>query len=168
MSDKKIVGVFEDDEKLIHALEKLKEQNVLVEDVYSPFPIHGLDELLGIKRSRLPYVTFGAGVLGGVFALFAMSWISSISWPIVIGGKPFNSIPAFIPITFEITVLSAALITTGAFLFRSKLFPGQKKYFDLPGVTDNLFAILVAGDDATLKTTKDIFNHYHAKEIKEG
>lgn len=125
MSEEFIIGYFDDEEKLAHAGFKVKEENFRIHDVYTPFPVHGLDDLLGIKRSSLPYVTFAAGGVGLVLSMAFQIWTSAFDWPINVGGKPMLSIPAFIPVTFELMVLFGALTTVAAFFYRSKLFPGK-------------------------------------------
>ena len=100
---------------------------------------------MGLRRSGLPFVCFIAGVTGGALALSFELWTSASSWALNVGGKPFASVPAFIPVTFELTVLSAALASAGAFFFRSRLFPG-KNAAALPRVTDDRFALVLELD----------------------
>jgi hypothetical protein len=103
---------------------------------------------MGLRRSRLTWVCFLAGLTGGSSALAFQVWTSAVSWPLNIGGKPFASYPAFVPVTFELTVLSAALVSAAAFLFRSRLFPGRRSA-PLPRVTDDRFALVTADSHAT-------------------
>lgn len=126
MSEEFIIGHFDDEEKLAKAGHKVKDEKFTIHDFYTPFPVHGLDELLDIKRSRLPYVTFVAGGIGLVLSMTFQVWTSAFDWPINVGGKPMQSIPAFIPVTFELMVLFGALTTVAAFFYRSKLFPGRE------------------------------------------
>jgi hypothetical protein len=78
-------------------------------DAYSPFPIDGLAEVIGFKRTQLPLIVLIGGLLGGIGGFYLQYWISAIDYPMIIGGKPYNSWPAFIPVTFETTILGAAL-----------------------------------------------------------
>jgi hypothetical protein len=142
-----VVGYFDDEHRLIAAAQAARAAGVGVSDAFIPYAVHGLDEAIGQRPSRLPWVCFLAGLLGGASALSFEIWVSAVSWPINVGGKPFASIPAFIPVTFELTVLSAALCSAGAFLFRSRLFPGRKSA-PLPRVTDDRFALVLERDDA--------------------
>jgi hypothetical protein len=78
-------------------------------DAYSPFPIEGLAEVIGFKRTQLPLIVLIGGILGGIGGFYLQYWTSVIDYPLIVGGKPYNSWPAFIPVTFETTILGAAL-----------------------------------------------------------
>ncbi len=121
MSKKYLLGVFDDDEKITQAVKIIRDNGVHVDDVMSPFAIHGLDEALGLKESRLHTVGFLFGATGGISMLLYMTWISTVNYPNIFGGKPFFSLPSFIPITFESTVLFAAVGMVVAFFFRAGL-----------------------------------------------
>jgi len=118
-----VIGIFNEEKNLLAGAKEIKESGIDIYDIYTPYPIHALEEIMGIRRSRLPYVCFGAGLGGCLLALVFQVWTSATNWPLNVGGKPFNSFPAFIPIAFEITVLLGGLVTTAAFLARSELFP---------------------------------------------
>ena len=154
-----IIGIFDQEESLLKAAKLLKDSAIRMFDVFTPYPVHGLDELMGLKRSRLPIVCFFAGLSGCVLALFFQIWTSAIDWPLNVGGKPYNSLPAFIPITFELTVLIGGLVTTAAFLFRSKLFPFKKVKLWNARVTNDRFVIAVeAGASVDEKRVAELFN----------
>jgi hypothetical protein len=150
MKKKLLLGVFEDEHKMIHALEILKIKGIEVFDCYTPFPVHGLDDLLSIKRTRLPIITFFAGLLGLSIAIGFQYWVSAVNWPINVGGKPFNSLAAFIPVAFEITVLFGAFITIFAFFFRCSLFPKLVSETVVREVTENHFVVALDLKDATV------------------
>jgi hypothetical protein len=141
-----LTGYFDDERRLLEAAHAARAAGITVDDAFVPYAVHGLDEAIGQRRSRLTWVCFLAGLCGGTFALSFQYWTSVISWPLNVGGKPFASIPAFIPVTFELTVLSAALTSAAAFLFRSRLFPGRRAAVR-PRVTDDRFALVLARDD---------------------
>ena len=108
----KIYAMYDDDATLLHGAEKLVEKGVRIKDVFSPFPIHGIDPVIGIRKTRLAVCAFIYGLSGMILALAGMYYFMIQDWPMNIGGKPnysfYQNIPAFIPITFEITVLCTA------------------------------------------------------------
>ncbi|MCL2626185.1 MAG: DUF3341 domain-containing protein [Cystobacterineae bacterium] len=140
MSKVRTVGWFEQEAQILHATKAARKVKLKVVDVYTPYAVHGLDEAMGLRPSKLTWVCFLAGLAGGGSMLALMIYTSAISWALNVGGKPFASVPAFIPVTFEATVLCAALTTVLAFFVRSKLFPG-KKVVPLERVTDDRFAL---------------------------
>jgi hypothetical protein len=104
-----LVAEFNDPETLLAATKKTVAEGYRKMEAYSPFPVEGLDETLGFQRSRVPLITLIGGIAGGVGGFF-MQWFSAtIHYPINIGGRPLNSWPMFIPITFEMTILCAAI-----------------------------------------------------------
>ncbi len=165
---KLVSGYFLDEKELLGALKRLKEKQVAIKDVFTPFPVHGLDHVLELNKSRLPTVGFLSGTLGAVAAFTFQAWVFTKSYPMNIGGKPFLSIPTFIPIIFETTVLFAALAMVFAFLFRSKLGLGaENKIYD-PKITDNHFLILLATEkDSATEGLKSALQEVGAQDIKE-
>ena len=139
------IGYFEDEHRLLDAVRAARAAGMEIRDAFVPYAVHGLDEAMGQPRSRLTWVCFGAGLTGGALALSFELWTSVVSWPLNVGGKPFASVPAFIPVTFELTVLSAALASAFAFFLRSRLWAG-KPAEPLPRVTDDRFALVLEGD----------------------
>src|SRR5690554_4789327 len=117
-------GLYDDEVDLLEAIEIAKEHGLQIMDVFTPFPVHGLDVALGLKESRLHVVGFLFGALGMVTAFCGMSWIMAWDWPVMIGGKPFQATLSFIPITFEITVLFSAIGLVLTFLLINGLGPG--------------------------------------------
>lgn len=161
-----VIATFECDEKLLHTTEKVVSKNIDIYDIYTPFPVHGLDEAMGIKRSILPYVTFAAGATGLLLALGFQIWTSAVDWPTIIGGKPFLSIPAFIPITFEITVLLGAHTTVAAFLLMNKLYPGKEPVIIDPGQTEDKFIMAIEKDKANVEDVTALLKENGAIEVK--
>lgn len=156
MLKKFVLGIFDREEAVVKGAQLLQENKISVEDIFTPYPIHALEKIMGLRRSWLPIVCFLAGVAGCTAALGFQIWAASINWPLNVGGKPFNSLPAFIPITFEVTVLLAGLITTAAFLARSKLFPLKPLKLFNQRVTDDRFLIVVKNPQDEKKVT-DLF-----------
>ncbi len=161
-----LLAIFDCEEKLLASAEKARDKKVEMYDVYTPFPVHGLDDAMGIKRSFLPYITFGAGATGLTFALCFQIWTSAFDWPTIIGGKPFISLPAFIPITFELTVLFAAHTTVLSFLIFNKLFPGKKPVIMHEEQTCNKFVIAIEKENANVDELTSLFKDQGAIEVK--
>lgn len=137
-----VVGFFEQPSQLIHAMTEVRKANYENFDAYTPFPVHGLDAAQGLKRSPLPYVTLIAGIMGCTLAFSFEYWTSVIDWPLIVGGKPFNSWPAFVPIMFELTVLFGGLLTVAAMFALNRLPNIKRKVFD-PSITRDRFALAI-------------------------
>jgi hypothetical protein len=132
-----IVGVFNDEDILLDAVEKVRGSGVRIHEVFSPFPVHGLDEALGYRRTRLPIAAFMFGLSGTAIALVMQIWMLGYDWPMIIGGKNFASLPPFIPVTFELTVLLSALGMVATFLIVSDMKPYKKpRQFDVRSTDD--------------------------------
>jgi hypothetical protein len=164
-----VVGVFDDEDVLLHAVTGTREKGVKIHEVYSPFPVHGLDDALGYKRSRLPIAAFFFGLTGTSLALLMQIWMLGFDWPLIIGGKNHVSLPPFIPVTFELTVLLAAHGMVLTFLIVSNLKPYKwPRQFDLRSTDDKH---VVAVDLAANKLSKDeisrILKDGGASEVNE-
>ncbi|PYU84524.1 MAG: DUF3341 domain-containing protein [Acidobacteria bacterium] len=115
------MGEFETPEKLIHAVEKVREAGYRRFEAYSPFPVEGLSQAMGLKRNLVPLITLIGGLTGGIGGFGFQYWVAAITYPLNIGGRPFNSWPAFIPVTFELTILGASLAAVFGMLALNKL-----------------------------------------------
>ncbi|MEP4531725.1 MAG: DUF3341 domain-containing protein, partial [Cyclobacteriaceae bacterium] len=145
MSDTKnfLVGVFEDEDVLLDAIKTVRSGGVKIHEVYSPFPVHGIDDALGYKGSRLTIVAFLFGLLGTSLALTMQLGMMTVDWPMIIGGKDYAPFPSFIPVTFELTVLLASFGMVGTFMIISNLKPwGKPKLLDLR-ITDDKHIVAV-------------------------
>lgn len=116
-----VIASFENEHDLVAAARAMKGKGCEMRDAYTPYAVHGLDEAMGVAPSQLPWVCFLFGLGGAVLKVWFEFWTTSIDWPVNVGGKPWNSWPAFIPITFEVMVLLAGLSTVAAFLLRAGL-----------------------------------------------
>lgn len=150
-----VLGVYEDEDVLIDAVRKVRERGVKIEEVYSPFPVHGVDDALGYKRSWLAIAAFMFGMGGTGLALTMQIGMMSADWPMIIGGKDFVPFPAFIPVTFEMTVLLAAFGMVGTFFVIANLKPwGRPKIFD-SRITDDKH-VMAVDLDANEQSEADI------------
>jgi hypothetical protein len=140
-----ILASFADEEDLIAGVRAVQDRGWDIADVYAPYAVHGLEEALNWPRSRLPVACFLCGATGVGFALWFQFWTTAWNWPLNVGGRPWNSLPAFVPVTFECMVLLAGLGLVFAWLFRSGLYPGKEARLSLPGSTDDRFVLVVHG-----------------------
>ncbi|BDC99802.1 DUF3341 domain-containing protein [Persicobacter psychrovividus] len=118
-----LIGIYDDEDVLLHGVKKVRDNNVKIYEVFTPFPVHGLEHALGYERSRLPIAAFLFGGLGTTLALLMMTYMMGIDWPMIIGGKDHIAFPDFIPVTFELTVLLAAFGMVGTFFVMVGLKP---------------------------------------------
>ena len=137
-----VLGFFKDPHAMIEGMKKIRAAGYRGYDAFSPYPIHGMDAAQGLKRSPLPFVTFGAGLTGFAIAISFQYWASAVDWPLIVGGKPFFSWPAFVPILFEVTVLLAGLSTVGAMFLLNGLPNVTRRIFD-PSLTRDRFALVI-------------------------
>ncbi len=142
-----LIATFSDVESLMAAVHEARKNNLRIYDVHAPFPIHGLDQAMGIRRTRLPWVTLLGGLLGLTIALTLQFYANVLDWPLNVGGKPDNSTLAFIPISFELTVLLAGLSSVAALFFRARLYPGKRESLVAEGVTNDTFALVVRSNE---------------------
>lgn len=142
-SKKFLVGVYDDEDVFVKAVKKARNSGVRIHDAYTPFPIHGLDDALGYRRSRLPRAAFMFGLTGTITALVMIIWMMGIDWPMIVGGKEYIPLPDFIPVTFELTVLFAALGMVATFLITNNLWPGKKPLMFDSRSTDDKFIMAV-------------------------
>lgn len=132
---------FADPQHLLEAVKRLKQEGYPVIDTYSPFPVHGMDEALGLKPSRLPRACLAFGLLGLAIAVSGQIWTSAFDYPLIVGGKPLISLPAFIPVSFELTVLLAGLGVVASLFVASGLRPKFRVPDLHPGVNDDRFVV---------------------------
>lgn len=142
-TQKFLLGKYKDPDSTSASVKALSAEGIKVYDVYSPFPIHGMEKLLGFKRSRLTVAAFFFGMTGTLSAILMQVYMLVWDWPQDIGGKPFFQGPALVPITFELTVLFSAFGMVFAFLFVNKLFPWKKTTIFDERVTDDVFVVAV-------------------------
>jgi hypothetical protein len=104
-----LLAEFASPEDLVRAASRVRDAGYTKWDAHTPFPVHGLDDAMGLRPTRLPYLVLAAGIVGATAGLLMQWWMNAVDYPLIISGKPFNSIPADIPVTFELTVLLASL-----------------------------------------------------------
>ncbi|MCK6617742.1 MAG: DUF3341 domain-containing protein [Cyclobacteriaceae bacterium] len=165
-----VVGIYDDEDVLLDAIRKVRSSGVKIQEVYSPFPVHGIDEALGYKRTRLPIAAFLFGMTGTILALVMQIWMLGYDWPMIIGGKNFASLPPFIPVTFELTVLLSALGMVGTFMIVSDMKPYKwPRQFDIRSTDDkHVMAVDLAVNASKSKDeVKRILKESGASEVNE-
>ena len=150
MAKKKfVVACFDDEDVLFPAVKKVRLAGYKIHDVYTPFAVHGLDHAIGLKETSLHTAGFIYGITGTTIALGGMGWVFAKDWPLNIGGKPHFPLPAFIPITFELTVLISAVGMVLTFCYLCQMAPFVKKHHFHPRATDDFFVMVI---EATSRT----------------
>jgi hypothetical protein len=164
-----VVGTFSEPDDLLHAVVSLRRERFRVYDVFAPYPVHGLDEAMSIKRTRLPLVTLGAGLAGLTLAATLQFYANVLDWSLDVGGKPNNSALAFFPICFELTVLLGGLATVFALFVRAKLYPGKRELLAAEGVTDDTFALVLRRPDNffEIRRAREMLEQLGARFIEE-
>lgn len=151
--------LYNDDDILMDAVREIRANNYTIEEVYTPFPVHGLDKAMGLAPTRLAITSFIYGLIGLSVAVWMMDFIMIEDWPRNIGGKPsftfYQNMPAFIPIMFELTVFFAAHLMVITFYMRSKIWPFKKaENPDLRTTDDHFLVEVLVGDNDLEKMAK--------------
>ncbi|MFN5505320.1 MAG: DUF3341 domain-containing protein [Flavobacteriia bacterium] len=145
MSDKVLYVMYDDDEVLKNSAKKLVAKGVKISEVFSPFPSHGIDPIIGVKNTRLGIMAFLYGLTGLTLATIGMRYFMVVDWPMNIGGKPnfsyLENMLAFVPISFEFTVMCAAHGMAITYLLRNKTLPGMPAQNPDPRTTDDKFVM---------------------------
>jgi len=145
-----LVGLYDDPDSLIRAAEKVRDAGSQKWDCHTPYPVHGLDQAMGLKPSPIPYVTLGMGFVGLVTAISLTGGLSVFQYPILVGGKSLFSWQAFVPIFFELFVLFAALATMGSIIYFCKLGRWHSPLHDsdiMQDITSDRFAVVLDAED---------------------
>lgn len=169
MTGRVMVGIFTGEKELLEVTHTVRQRGLKIVDVYAPYAVHGLDKAMGLAPSRLPWVCFALGLSGAAFKVWFEYWTSAVDWPVNVGGKPWDSLPAFVPITFEVMVLFAGLSTVFAFFLVSRLYPGKRAVITDKGTTDDRFALVLEECDAAFdpNEVRSLLESYGAIEVTE-
>lgn len=164
-----VAGIFLTEESILKAAAAIRDAGFKKFDAISPYPVHGMEEACSIKRSWIPYVTFIAALVGLSSGLALTYWTSAVNWPINVGGKPYFSLPAFIPIIFELTILFAALSSVGALFYACGIPRVDPPVID-PALSSHKFAIFVPQDDTGYDEVKvsELLRSLGAAEVKKA
>jgi hypothetical protein len=167
-----VMGEFSTPEDLLAATKKAREAGYKHVEAYTPFPVEGLSEAVGFKWTAVPLLTLMGGVGGGLTGFGLQYWVAAITYPINIGGRPLNSWPAFIPVTFELTVLGASIFAVISMLALNKLPQPYHPVFNVErfsqASTDKFFLCIEARDPKfDLAETSRFLQSLHAQHVNE-
>lgn len=168
MNERFITGFFNKEINLRKTLHGARELGLQIHEVYSPYPLHGIGEATGFKYSRLAWIGFVAGFIGLLLSIIFQYWTSMFDWPIIVGGKPMNSWPAFVPVAFEVSILFTGVGTMIAFIIITRLWSGKNRPI-IPAGLDNQFIVVLREADASfnLETIRDLFQKNGALAVLE-
>ena len=168
-----LMAEFDTPEQLIHAAGKVRDAGYRRIDAYTPFPVEGLSHALGFRHNLVPTITLIGGLFGGLGGFFFQYWAAAVTYPMNIGGRPLNSWPAFIPVTFELTVLGAALAAVFGMLALNRLPQPHHPVFNVQrftthATTDRFFLCIEARDAKFhLVETAHLLQSLHAHHVTE-
>lgn len=164
-----LVGLYDDDDTLLKAVHAIKAKGLKIANVFTPFPVHGLEHELDYRDSRLPDVAFVFGACGTTLALLMQIWMYGIDWQVNVGGKPTIPLPSFIPVTFELTILLGSLGMVFTYLFVNKLAPWVTPVVVDPRQTDDRFVVLipVSEHEADNQKARQAYHDTGAVEVRE-
>ncbi|MDC1327602.1 DUF3341 domain-containing protein [Ulvibacter sp.] len=169
MASKVIHAIYNDDDILMHAVKDVRAERYHIEEVYTPFPVHGLDKMMGLEPTRIAITSFMYGLVGLTVSIVMMNFIMIEDWPQDIGGKPsfsyIENMPAFVPIMFELTVFFAAHLMVLTFYMRSKLWPFKKAENPDVRTTDDHFLMAVDAGHHDTEEVMDFLRNTGAIEI---
>lgn len=171
MINVKLYGIYDDEEHLLKAVALLNKKGIKIKEVFTPFPVHGLEKALGLKHTRLSTASFIYGLTGLSLGILMMWYMMIHDWPINIGGKPnfsfADNLTSFIPPLFELTVFCAAHGMVLSFLLASKLAPGMKAVNPFRDTTSDKFAIEVDRDTELSKEEMiEVLNETRIYEVR--
>jgi hypothetical protein len=169
MSQRILIATFLHESDLLAATGAVRGSGLKIVDAYTPYAVHGLEDAMGLKPSRLPWVCFIFGMLGALGMLWFEHWTAAQSWPLNVGGKPWNSLPSDVPVAFEAAVLLAGLGSVFALFLVSRLFPGKPAPALSPRITDDQFVLVIAEADAAFNVSAvaKLLEPFHAVGIEE-
>ncbi len=170
MEHKYLVGFFDDEEPLVKATVKMRKAGYQMREILTPFPVHGLDDAMGLQETRLHTAGFIFGACGTLTAIGGMSFISAMDWPIIVGGKPFFSAPSWVPIGFELTILFAAIGMVVTYYLRNNLSIFREVEIIDPRITDDRFAMVFDRKqyhtDSDAEEIASLLKSYGAVEVR--
>lgn len=170
-----VIAEFDTPEQLIHAVEKVRAAGYHRYDAFTPFPVEGLSHAMGLKHNMVPFITLLGGLAGGLGGFGFQWWANVISYPENIGGRPLNSWPAFIPVTFELTILGASLCAVFGMLALNRLPQPHHPVFNVKRfvhATTDRFYLCIEARDAKFHIAETVrflqgLHPHHVSEVSD-
>jgi hypothetical protein len=166
MDTQYLIGVFDDEESMVAAFRKMKEESLEIEDVFMPYPIHEILDKHG-RKSRITIVGWFYGLFASLGVLAFLVYTAVINWPLNYGGKPSSAFPSFLVVTIILTIFSITVLSLGTFSWRANLWPSNEKPIYHERATDDKFVILVKKDNVDQERATSVFRETGASEILE-
>jgi len=161
-----LLGVFGDEETLLSAFRKMKEQEIEIEDIFTPYPIHEILENQG-RKSRMTIVGWFYGFFATIGVLAFLIYTAVIDWPLNYGGKPSNAFPSFLVITIILVIFSITILSLFTFSWRANLWPSHEKPIYHDEATDDKFVILINKEKADAARALTVMQETGAIEVLE-
>ena len=161
-----VAGLWQSEKAFLRAVKSFYDKGDIRPLALSPYPVHGLEEASKTKRSWIPWLALSCGICGCLFGLWFTWWTSAVNWPLIVGGKPFWSLPAFVPIIFELTILFSALGSIGALMWACGLPHIEPPVID-KDLSSHKFALFIAEADCPQEKARALLQSAGAEEIKE-
>ena len=161
-----LIGVFDEEESMLFAFRRMKEEKLEIEDVFTPYPIHEVLNNHG-RKSRITIVGWFYGLFAALGVLAFLVYTAVIDWPLNYGGKPSSAFPSFIVVTIILTIFSITILSLGTFSWRANLWPSNEKPIYHERATDDKFVILVKKENVDQKKAASLFKETGASEILE-
>ena len=161
-----VAALWEEEGAFLKAVEAIYKKGSIKPVTITPYPVHGLEEATQTPRSWIPWVALVCGVSGCLFGIWFTWWASAVSWPIIVGGKPLWSLPAFIPVIFELTILFSAFGSIGALMYVCGLPHIEPPVID-KALSSHKFAMFISEKDCPKDKAKALFKEMSAPEVKD-
>lgn len=168
MSTKVLYAIYDEGDDLLHAVDKVKAKGMEIIDCYTPYPVHGLDTAMGIKRSRLPIAAFCFAMIGLTCAIALQYFTMGYDWPMIIGGKPYVGLPSWIPVCFELSILFTAYGMGITFFIKSRMVHGMEaELADIRQTDNKLVMALDVNDTNDTSDLEKLLKETQASEIRK-
>jgi len=164
-----ILGIFKDEDLMIDAIKQIREKEIKIEEVSMPYPVHGIEDIAGLHKTRLYGAALLFGILGASLVFYFLYWATVQSYPLIYGGKPLYTFPSHVVITFVLTINITSGLSVISFFIANKFYPGKKANLVHPGVVDDTFVVAINKPDAEeeIKTINEILLNNGATEVTE-